>query len=325
MRRREFIAGLGATGWPLAAGAQQPAVPVLGYLSAGTADSDAPWVTGLRRGLDEGGYTEGRNIAILFRFADERFDRLPMLASDLVQRRVALIIASGGAPALAAKMATTTIPIVFETVNDPVAIGLVTRFNRPGGNITGTSLIVESYYSKDVELLHELLPNAGSIALLVNPTNSSSYGAATEETADAARARGLRLTVLKASNPGEFEQVFKAVAEEGLGALLLTSDRLFAGHYDQLAALAFRFRVPWIDRTQQAAQAGALMTYGANITEAHRIVGNYAARILKGAKPADLPVQRATKIELNVNLKAAKALGLTVPQSILLRADEVIE
>jgi putative ABC transport system substrate-binding protein len=248
-----------------------------------------------------------------------------MLASDLVQRRVALIVASGGAPALAAKMATTTIPIVFETVNDPVAIGLVTRFNRPGGNITGTSLIVEAYYSKGVELLHELLPNAGSIALLVNPTNSSSYGAATAETAEAARARGLRLTILKASNPSEFEQVFKSIAEEGLGALLLSSDRLFAGHYDQLAALALRFRVPWIDRTQQAAQAGALMTYGANITEAHRIVGNYAARILKGDKPADLPVQRATKIELTVNLKTAKALGLEVPTSILLRATEVIE
>jgi putative ABC transport system substrate-binding protein len=326
MRRREFIAGLGSVlTWPVAARAQQPALPVIGYLSAGTADSDAPWVTGLRRGLDEGGYTEGRNVEILFRFADERFDRLPMLASDLVQRRVALIVASGGAPALAAKMATTTIPIVFETVNDPVAIGLVARFNRPGGNITGTSLIVEAYYSKGVELLHELLPHAGSIALLVNPTNSSSYAAATAETADAARARGLRLTVLKASNPGGFEQVFKTVAEEGLGALLLSSDRLFAGHYDLLAALALRFRVPWIDRTQQAAQAGALMTYGANITEAHRFVGNYATRILKGEKAADLPVQRATKIGLTVNLKTAKALGLTVPQSVLLRADEVIE
>jgi putative ABC transport system substrate-binding protein len=174
-------------------------------------------------------------------------------------------------------------------------------------------------------LLHELLPHAGSIAFLINPTNTVPSGAATAEMADAARARGLRLAILKASNSGEFEQVFKAVAEEGLGALLLSSDRLFAGHYDQLAALALRYGVPWIDRTQQAAQAGALMTYGASIIEAHRIIGNYAARILKGEKPADLPVQRATKIELTVNLKTAKALGLEVPTSILVRADKVIE
>jgi putative tryptophan/tyrosine transport system substrate-binding protein len=184
--------------------------------------------------------------------------------------------------------------------------------------------MVEAYYAKGVELLHEVLPHAGSIALLINPTNLS-YGAATVEMADAARALGLRLAILKASNSGEFEQVFKAVAEEGLGPLILSSDRMFAGHHDQLATLALRYRVPWIDRTQQAAQAGALMTYGANITEAHRIVGNYVARILKGEKAADLPVQRATKIGLTVNLKTAKALGLTVPQSILLRADEVIE
>jgi putative ABC transport system substrate-binding protein len=323
MRRRDFIAGLGsAATWPLTARAQ---LPVLGYLSAGTPDGDAPWVTGLRRGLDEGGYTEGRNVEILFRYADERFDRLPMLASDLVRRRVALIVASGTAPALAAKMATTMIPIVFETVDDPVATGLVARFNRPGGNITGTNLMVEAYYAKGVELLHELLPHAGSIAFLINPTNTVPSGAATAEMADAARARGLRLAILKASNSGEFEQVFKAVAEEGLGALLLSSDRLFAGHYDQLAALALRYGVPWIDRTQQAAQAGALMTYGASIIEAHRIIGNYAARILKGEKPADLPVQRATKIELTVNLKTAKALGLEVPTSILVRADKVIE
>jgi putative ABC transport system substrate-binding protein len=298
---------------------------VIGYLSAGTADGDAPWVTGLRRGLDEGGYTEGRNVEILFCYADERFDRLPMLASDLVRRRVALIVASGTAPVLAAKTATTTIPIVFETVDDPVAIGIVVRFNRPGGNITGTSLMVEAYYAKGVELLHELLPHAGSIALLINPTNTVASDTATAETANAARVLGLRLVILKASNPGEFEQAFKAVAEEGLGALLAGSDRLFGGHQDQLAALALRYRVPWIQRAQEAAQAGALMTYGASVTEAHRIIGNYAARVLNGEKPADLPVQRATKIELIVNLKTAKALGLEVPTSILLRADEVIE
>jgi putative ABC transport system substrate-binding protein len=240
------MAGLGAAvaARPLTARAQQPAKPVIGYLSAGTAAGDAPWVTGLRRGLDEGGYTEGRNVEILFRYADEQFDRLPMLASDLVRRRVALIIASGTAPVLAAKTATTMIPIVSETVDDPVAIGLVARFNRPGGNITGTSLMVEAYYAKGVELLHELLPHAGSIALLINPTNTVASRAATTETANAARVLGLRLAILEASNPGEFEQAFKAVAEEGLGALLLTSDRLFGGHQDQLAALARLYRVP---------------------------------------------------------------------------------
>jgi putative tryptophan/tyrosine transport system substrate-binding protein len=192
MKRREFIAGLGgAVAWPLLSRAQQQTKPpVLGYLSAGTADSNAQRVTGLRRGLDEGGYTEWRNVEILFRFADERFDRLPMLASELVRRRVALIVASGAAPALAAKMATTSIPIVFETVNDPVTTGLVARFNRPGGNITGTSLMAEAYYAKGLELLHELLPHASSIALLINPTNPVNSGAATVEMADAARAGG---------------------------------------------------------------------------------------------------------------------------------------
>jgi len=324
--RRKCLAVLGGVlVWPLAARAQRPAIPVIGYLSAGTSDGDTPYVTGLRRGLDEGGYAEGRNVEILFRFADERFDRLPMLASDLVRRRVALIVASGTAPALAAKTATTIIPIVFETVDDPVAIALVAQFNRPGGNITGTSLMVEAYYAKGVELLYELLPHAGSIALLINPTNTVTAGVATAETANAAGARGLRLAILKASDPGEFEQAFKAVAEEGIGALLVSSDRFFAGHWDRIAALALRYRVPWIERTQQAAQAGALITYGASIIEAHRIVGNYAARILKGEKPADLPVQRATKIELVINLKTAKRLGLTVPLTLFARATEVIE
>jgi putative tryptophan/tyrosine transport system substrate-binding protein len=261
MKRREFIAGLGgAAAWPVVVRAQQSAIPVIGYLTAGAADSDAPRVTSLRRGLDEGGYTEGRNVEILFHYTNERFDRLPMFASDLVRRRVALIVASGAAPALAAKTATTMIPIVFETAADPVAIGLVARFNRPGGNITGVSVLGEAYYTKGVELLHELLPHAGSIALLINPTNPSPpqlHGIA--ETADAARALGLRPAILKASNPGEFEQAFKAVAEEGLGALLLSSDRLFTGHWDRLAALALRYRVPWISRAQEAAHAGALI------------------------------------------------------------------
>jgi putative ABC transport system substrate-binding protein len=201
MRRRDFIVGLGsAAAWPVAVRAQQPAIPVIGYLSAGTQKGDAPWVIGLRRGLDEGGYADGRNVEILFRYADRRFDRLPMLASDLVRRRVALIVASGTAPALAAKTATTMIPVVFESVTDPVASGLVARLNRPGGNITGASLMGEAYYAKGVELLHELLPQAGSISLLINPTNPNN-GAATLEMANAARTLGLRLAILKVSDP----------------------------------------------------------------------------------------------------------------------------
>jgi putative ABC transport system substrate-binding protein len=324
MRRREFIALLGgAAAWPLAAGAQQ-ALPVIGYLSAGVANSDAPQVAGLRRGLNESGYTEGRNVEIVFQYADERFDRLSALAADLVRRRVAVIVASGLASALAAKAATSAIPVVFESQFDPVATGLVTSLNRPGGNVTGASMLVEAYFAKGVELLHELVPQAGSIAELINPTNSASSGGIAE-TAAAAQALGLRLTIVKAGNPGEFEQAFKTVAEGRIGALLVNSDRLFAGHFDELAALALRYRVPSIFTRQDATQAGGLMSYGGSLVEAHRIAGNYAARILKGEKPANLPIQRATKIELSVNLKTAKAFGIEVPTSILLRADEVIE
>jgi putative tryptophan/tyrosine transport system substrate-binding protein len=213
---------------------------------------------------------------------------------------------------------------VFESAYDPVANGLVTSLNRPGGNVTGASMLVEAYFAKGVELLHELLPQAVSIAQLINPTNSAaSDGMA--ETAAAAQTLGLRLTIVKAGNSEEFEQAFKTIAEGGIGALLVSSDRLFTGRFDQLAALALRYRVPAIFGRQEATHAGGLMSYGASLVEAHRIAGNYAARILKGEKPENLPIQRATKIELSINLKIAKALGIEVPTSILLRADEVIE
>jgi putative ABC transport system substrate-binding protein len=326
MNRRDFITLLTRTAaaWPLAAQAQQAKLPVIGYLSAGVANSDEPNVTGLRRGLNDGGYTEGRNVEILFQYADERFDRVRALAADLVRRRVAVIVASGLAPALAAKAATATIPIVFESYFDPIANGLVTSLNRPGGNVTGASMLVEAYFAKGVELLHELVPQADSIAVLINPTNSATSGGV-EQTATVARVLGLRLVILKAGNALEFEQAFKTIAEGRIGALLVNSDRLFSGRFDQLAALALRYRVPSIFTRQEAVQAGGLMSYGASLVEAHRITGNYAARILKGDKPADLPIQQATKIELSVNLKTAKALGIEVPTSILLRADEVIE
>jgi putative ABC transport system substrate-binding protein len=325
MRRRDFITLVGgAAAWPLAARAQQAGLPVIGYLSAGDANGDAPTVIGFRRGLSEAGYTEGRNVEILFQFAEERFDQLAALAADLVRRRVAVIVASGLAPALAAKAATTTIPIVFECYYDPVASGLVTSLNRPGGNLTGASMQVEAYFAKGVELLHEMLPQAISIAVLTNPTNSAT-SVGIEETAAAARALGLRLVILKAGNVGEFEQAFKAAAAEKIGALLVNADRLFTDHLDQLAALALQYRVPSVFTRQEAVRAGGLMSYGASLVEAHRIVGNYAARILKGDKPANLAIQLATKIELSVNLKTAKALGIDVPTSILLRADQVIE
>jgi putative ABC transport system substrate-binding protein len=324
MRRREFIAALVATAaWQVAAHAQQRALPVIGYLSASTPDNDGPSATELRRGLDEGGHGEGRNIEILYRYAENQFDRLPSLALDLVRRRVAVIVASGGAPALAAKAATTTIPIVFEYANDPVALGLVEKLNRPGGNLTGATLRVDSLFSKGIELLHELLPQASSVAFLTNPTNPVKL--AIREVEGAARTLGLRLTIVRASNAAEMEQVFAMIAEQRIGAVLVNSDRLFVGHYKLLADLAVRHRVPALYWEREAVQAGGLMSYGANLAQSHHLVGSYVARILNGEKAGDLPVQAPSKIELVINLGAAAALGITVPRIMLARADEVIE
>ena len=324
--RRKFLATLGgaSAAWPLAAYAQQQAMPVVGYLSASVGGGDERLITALRQGLKEGGYVEGQDIKILFRYAENRFDRLPSLASDLVRRRVAVILAIGSAPALAAKAATATIPIVFEAVYDPVAIGLVESLGRPGGNITGASMLAEAYYAKGVELLHELLPQAGSIAVLANPT-SPIVNVGIRETENAVRSLGLRLKILNASNPGEIERAFTMFAEERSGGILVIADRMFSNQRDQLTALAIRYRVPCIYMGREWVQAGGLISYGGNGAEALRIVGNYAARILKGEEPASLPVQLATRIELTINRKTAKALGMEVPTSILLRADEVIE
>jgi len=324
MRRREFIAALGAVAtWPVTAQAQQRAVPVIGYLSAGARDADGASVGELRQGLQEGGYSEGRNIEILYRYAENQFDRLPSLALDLVGSRVAVIVASGGAPAVAAKAATTTIPIVFEYANDPVALGLVPRLNRPGGNLTGVTLRVDSLFSKGIELLHEMLPQATSIAFLTNPANPVDL--ARREVESAARALELRLTIVTASNAAEMEQVFAMIAEQRLGAVLVNSDRLFVGHYKLLAGLAVRYRVPALYWEREAVEAGGLMSYGANLAQSHRLVGSYVARILNGEKPGDLPVQSPSQIELVINLSAATALGITVPRIILARADEVIQ
>jgi putative tryptophan/tyrosine transport system substrate-binding protein len=323
VRRRQFIAGLGgAAAWPIAARAQQPAMPVIGFLSAADADFNGPFLAALKQGLADGGYEQGRNVEILLRYAEYRFNRLPALTAELVRSQVAVIVASGAAPSLAAKAATATIPIVFEISTDPVTNGLVANLNRPGGNVTGVTLMAESFYTKGIEFLHELLPSAKAVALLRNPSNPAVFGLEVE---DAAQKLGLHLTMLGAVNASGIEKVFGQLARERIDGILVNSDRLFSSQYDRIATLAVRYRVPAIFWERKAVEAGGLLSYGASLTEAHRVVGNYAARILKGDKPGDLPVQRSTRIEMTINLKTAKALGLTVPQSILLSADEVIE
>jgi putative ABC transport system substrate-binding protein len=320
--RRDFITLLGgAAAWPLMARAQQAKVPVIGFLRAGTNRGivEPPF----RQGLREGGYIEGQNVDILYRYADYEFDRLPALAADLVGRRVAVIVAQGAAPALVAKAATTTIPIVFETANDPVASALVASLRSPGGNMTGVNMVSDALYAKGVQILHELLPASNSVALLINPKNPAPLGR--RETEDATRVLGLNLTVLEASDSGEIERAFARVAAQHLGGILVNTDGLFDSQIDFVVTLAARYRVPAMYWQPEQVQAGGLMSYGSSLKEALRIVGNYTARILKGEKPSDLPIQQSTRFSFVLNLKAAKAIGLELPTSILLRADEVIE
>ena len=325
--RREFMMLLGGTAaWPLAAHAQQPAMPTVGLLNGGVAaDAAAGNAAAFRKGLGETGYVEGRNVAIEERWAEGQYDRLPALAADLVRRRVAVIAAPGGLPqALAAKAATQTIPIVFSIGGDPVAIGLVASLNRPGGNLTGVVQLNVDVTGKRLQLLHEMLPTATSIAFLVNPT-SRQTDAETSEAQNAARILGVHLVILNASSPSDIEATFATVFQERVNALLVSSDQLFTGRREQLVALAARYGVPAIYQFRVFAEAGGLMSYGTNLLDVYRLLGNYSGRILKGDSPADLPVQQATKDELVINLKTAKALGLTVPITLLGRADEVIE
>jgi putative ABC transport system substrate-binding protein len=325
LRRREFIAALGgAAVWPLAAGAQvRQRLPVIGYLSAGSAASDR-FLAAFREALDQGGYVEGRNVEILFRYAEFQHDRLPSLVADLVRRGVAVIVATGGAPALAAKEATATIPIVFATGLDAVAIGFVPRLNRPGGNLTGASYLSDAYFAKGIELMHELVPEAGTFSYLMNPTNPT-VNTIIKEMENSARNLRLRLTTLNASNPPEIDRAFSTLAQERTGGVMLVPDQFIVAQFGQIIALATRFRVPVMSSSREFVQAGGLMSYGGSYLQSLRIVGDYAARILKGDKPGDLPVQLSTRIEFAINLKTAKALGLTVPTSILVRADEIIE
>ncbi len=327
IQRRAFLGALGgaAAAWPLSTFAQQGALPVLGFLNAASPKSYARQLSAFLDGLGEAGYKDGQNVAIEYRWADGQDDRLPALASDLVHRQVAVIAATTTAASLAAKAATTTIPIVFETGADPVQLGLVTSLSRPGGNITGVTQTNQEVTPKRLQMLHELAPAARVMALLVNP--ASPYQAKTQSNAAllAAQTLGLELHVLNASTESDFDAVFTNMIQLRAGGLVIASDPFFIGRSEQLAALTVRHAVPTIFETHEFAAAGGLMSYGAPIGETYRLAGNYTGRILKGDKPADLPVQLATKVELFINLKTAKALGITFPLTLLGRADEVIE
>jgi putative tryptophan/tyrosine transport system substrate-binding protein len=326
MKRRELmlLVGGAAAGWPLAARAQQKAMPVIGYLSAGSPGPSAPSLAAFHQGLSEAGYVEGQNVAIEYRWAEGRYDRLPALAADLVSRKVDVITTTGGVSVLAAKSATSTIPIVFSSGTDPVELGLVASLARPGGNLTGVAFISIELMPKRLDLLSELVPHARVIALLVNP-NSPIAQRIIGNMQEAARAKGLQLDILMASTEGEIDAAFETLVQQHAGALVVGGDTFFANRLDQIMALAAHHAVPAIYELREAVAGGGLISYGPSRSGTWHQVGTYVAKILKGAKPADLPVQKPTTFELVVNLRTAKALGLAVPQAILARADEVIE
>jgi putative ABC transport system substrate-binding protein len=325
MRRRDFIARLGgaAVAWPLAARAQQPAMPVIGFLNGASPAGYAPMVAAFREGLKETGYVEGQNAAIEYRWANGQYDRVPSMAAEVVRRKVAVIVANTPG-VLAVKAAITTVPIVFTTSGDPVQLGLVVSMSRPGGNVTGVTQLAVEVMLKRLELAHELVPTVTIIALLVNPTNSSTETQLKDLLA-AARTLGVQLHVLHASTERDFDTVFSTLAQLRAGALVISTDAFLLSRSEQLAALTVRHAVPTIFQDRAFVAAGGLMSYGASSTDSYRQAGIYTGRILKGEKPADLPVQQSAKVELIINLNTAKALGLTVPTGQLVRADEVIE
>jgi len=327
MRRRAFFAALGgaALAWPMAAHPQRKAMPVIGWLSGAAAAGYVPFLAAFREGLKETGYVEGQNVAIEYRWADGNYDRLPALAAELVALKVDLIAASGGdASSRAAKDATSTIPIVFNSGDDPVATGLVTSLARPGGNLTGISFLVVELHPKRLELLSDLVPQARVIGLLVNP-DSPQTERVLRGMQEAARAKGIQLLVVKASTASEIDAAFAALSQQAPGALVVQADPFFNSRRDQLVALAARYAVPAIYEGRQFAMAGGLISYGASLTAVYRQLGIYAGKILQGAKPADLPVQQPTAFDLVINLKTAEALGLTIPRTMLDLANEVIE
>ena len=327
MRRREFIALFGgaAVAWPLAARTQQPPMPVIGYLGLGSPEPDDIRLPAVRQGLNDTGYAEGRNLVIEYRWAQGHHDRLPALAADLVSRHVAVIVTQGTPATHAAKAATSTIPIVFSLGIDPVAAGLVSSPSRPGGNATGVALLSIDLIAKRLELVRELTPGAATIALLANPATPSLSEAEARGTQDAARSLGLQVHVLRASTAREIETAFGSLAELRVGAFVVSIDPLLVNQRAQIIALAAHYAVPGIYAWREYAAAGGLMSYGSDLAASYRETGIYVGRILKGEKPAELPVQQPTKFELVINLKTAKALRLTLPPSLLARADEVIE
>ncbi len=327
VRRRDFIRGLvgSASLWPLVVRAQ-PAVPVIGFLSPESPDLFVDRMGSFRAGLGEAGYIEGQNLSIEYRWAEGRVDHLPALAAELVQRQVNVLVALGSTPAaLAAKAGTSALPIVFYVGTDPVKIGLVASLNRPGGNITGVTTLNVQIAAKRLELLHELLPKAAIIALLVNPANSVVAATSERELTQATRELGLELHVLRASTEREIDDAFATLAQLRANALIIEADALFISYSKQLAALAARRAMPAIHATRDFVVAGGLMSYGNSPSESYRQAGIYAGRVLKGERPANLPVQQATKVNLAINLKAAKTLGVSVPNTLIGRADEVIE
>jgi putative tryptophan/tyrosine transport system substrate-binding protein len=326
MRRREFITLLGgaAVAWPLAARAQQAAMTVIGFLHAASPEPFAPFVAAFREGLNETRYVEGRNAAIEYRWAENRYERLPALAADLVARRVAVLVTPGDIAPAAAKSATSPIPIVFIVASDPIKLGLVASLNRPGGNITGVSMFTSVLMAKRIELLTELVPKAATIGLLVNPTAVTAARDVNDAQA-AGRALGRQIQVLNASNESEIAAAFDTLAKQRIGALVTGTDVLFTNQHGQIAALASRHAIPAIYPWREFVSAGGLASYGTNHAEPYRQAGVYVGRILKGEKPADLPIMQPTKFQLVINLKTAKALGLDMPPTLLARADEVIE
>ena len=325
MRRREFIGLLGgAAVWPVVGHAQHPAMPVIGLLSSATAREWAPLVAAFLQGLSETGIEEGRNVAIQYRWAEGQYDRLPAMADDLIQRRVAVIAALTTPAAMAAKAATTTTPIVFTTIGDPVQIGLVASLSRPGGNVTGATYLNVEVGPKLLELLHEAIPSATTVAALVNPTNPNADSLSRSLQA-AARTLGIQLHVLNASTESDIDTAFATLVQLRAGGLVVGADVFIITREEQLAALALRHRLPAIFQTRAFAVAGGLMSYAGSAADSYRQAGVYTGRVLKGEKPANLPVQQTTKVELIINLNTAKALGLIVPLPLLGRADEVIE
>jgi putative tryptophan/tyrosine transport system substrate-binding protein len=323
VRRRDFLtlAGGAAVAWPVAASAQQAATPLIGHLNGGFAAERLPYVTAFGDGLKEAGFVDGRNVRIEYRWAESEYERLPALAADLVRRQVAVIFSSGAVnSSLAAKAATTTIPIVFVHGSDPVEVGLVSRLNHPGGNVTGVTVISKELEAKRLEVLRELVPNAKNIGLLVNPSNPNTDAEISEMQA-LADANGWRVEVIKARNETELDTAFAAMAQQKVDVFLPTVDALFGDRRSQIAALAVRYALPGVSD----AHAGGLMSYSASLSDAHRQAGVYVGRILKGEKPGDLPILLPTKFELVINLKTAKALGINVPLLLQQRADEIIE